>query len=349
MYLPTHRRKTEGRSDAILYRNLCREVEKALENEGSREIVNRLKELDREEFWEDGKMSDGLAVFAAQGFLAAYRLPAQFPELEVVGQTFHTKPLIRFLQSNSLTYHLLALNIRRVALYEGLGDAIHEVPLRGVPLSPAEEAVGEGPVPSRSGERLPYGQASTKEQAKTDLEKFFRSVGKELWKNHLRSSNKVLILAAPAQHQSLFRKVAQIPTLIETGVVVDPARLTPEELRTEARRVLEPEIKSRIAKAKDEFGLARSRAQGTDVLQDIARLVVKGRVRLLFVETGRRVWGKLDATTGEIVLGDQLKDAHDVDLLDELAELTLVRGGEVFVLPKGEMPSATGIAAILRF
>lgn len=363
MYQPTHRRRTEGRTDAILYRNLCRNVERMLAEEvpgaASREILDRLRSYDCEEFWEDCGSADGLCVFAARGFQAAYRLPGSFPELEVVGATFHTKPLIRYLQSNSMTYYILSLNLGRVALYEGLGDSIREVPLKGVPLSLDGEGGRDGQKVQRgsrqtvsrrrSGDRVHFGQGGRREQVQTDLEKFFRQVAKGLWKNHLRASTRGVVLAAPAQHQALFRKVAQIPTLLDTGVVVDPTRLSPEDLRDEARRALEPEIQRRIQEATEEFGLARSRGHGTEILTEVATLVAAGRVKRLLVEGGRRIWGAVNAETGEIMPGERDRNVHDVDLLDELAELTLVRGGEVFVLTRDEMPVTSGIAAILRY
>ena len=77
--------------------------------------------------------------------------------------------------------------------------------------------------------------------------------------------------------------------------------------------------------------------------------IVLGRIRVLFVESGRRVWGSLDPQSGDILPGEEHKNAHDVDILDELAEGTLVRGGEVFVLKREEMPTTTGVGAILRF
>ncbi len=354
IYLPTHRRRAEGRSDAILYRNLCRETERVLERDlpgpAAREVSERLRTLDREEFWEDGRRSDGLAVFVSPGFFACYRLPGQFPELNVVGGSFHTKPLLRFLQASSLSYHLLAVNAHRVALYEGHGSSLHEVPLVGVPQAPeVEDEAMPRSVRQRGADKIHYGQGGPKEHAKTDLEKFFRTVAKEVWKNHLRASTKPLILAAPAHEQPIFRRVAQIPVLLESGIAADPAKLSIEDLKAEAHRVLEPEIQSRIAKAKDAFGLARAKSHGTDVLQDVARAVVAGRVKLLLVESGRRIWGLLDTSSGEILPGDSSRNAHDIDLLDELAEAAIARGGDVFVLKKEDMPTAQGIAAVFRF
>jgi hypothetical protein len=337
------------RPDAILYRNLRRDVERILARDvpgaTAREISSKLDSLDREDFWDNGRGSDGLAVFAAPGWLMTYRLPGHFPELQVVGATFHTKPLIRFLQSSSLSYYVLSLNVHRVVLHEGFGDSIREVPIR-VPPAPGEE---EGAPQRGHRERQNIRRPDTREEAKLDIEKFFRAVARDLWKNHLRGTTKPLILAAPAQHQPVFRKVAQIQTLIDAGIVADPSKMSPDDLRAEARRVLEPEIQKRVARARDEFGLALSRGQGSDDLRAVASSVAAGRVRLLFVESGRRIWGMLNPETGEILPGDPSRNAYDVDLLDEMAEITLSRGGEVYVLRGEDMPSPRGIGAIFRF
>jgi hypothetical protein len=353
VYLPTHRRRTEGRSDAIAYRNLCREVEKILERDvpgpPARDIARRLRSLDREEFWEQGRLADGLAVFAASGLLAAYRLQGRFPELQVVGPSFHTKPLIRFLQESSLGYHVLLLSLRRVALYEGFGDVIQEVSLNDVAASVDE--FREPPEGGRQGhrDRLSYGQGTTREEAKADMEKFFRALAKDLWKNHLHGSARPVILAALPQHQAVFRKVSPIQTLVDGGISVDPSAWTIDQVKAEARRVLEPEIARRIGKAREEFALARSRGQGSDSLKETAEAVVKGRVKLLLVESGRRIWGMLDTGNGGILPGDPSRNAYDVDLLDEMAEITLSHGGDVFVLTKDQMPTANGLAAVFRF
>lgn len=355
IYLPTHRRKTEGRSDIILFRNLRRDAERILDQDVAggvaREIKERLGAFDREEFWEEGQRSDGLGIFVAQGFSTAFRLPGQFPELSVVGATFHSKPLLRFLQSSAPTYRLLAVNADRFALYEGHGESIHELPLTGIAQALAEGGVteDEDAQPASRRDRKSLGQGGAREHAKLDLEKLFRAVARDLWKNHLRASDKPLILAATAQAQSLFRKVAQIPVLLETGIVADPAKLSLDDLCTEAQRVLEPELARRIARVKEEFALARTRSHGSDVLKLVAQAVATGRVKKLLVESGRRIWGMLDITTGEILPGDSSRNAYDVDLLDELAEQTLAHGGEVYVLKKEDMPSSLGLAAVFRF
>ena len=55
IYIPTHRRRMEARPDAILFRNLRRDVERILARDVpgpiSREISSKLDSLDREDFW----------------------------------------------------------------------------------------------------------------------------------------------------------------------------------------------------------------------------------------------------------------------------------------------------------
>jgi hypothetical protein len=58
--------------------------------------------------------------------------------------------------------------------------------------------------------------------------------------------------------------------------------------------------------------------------------------------------GRLDKANGRIEL-HPLSHPHVGDLLDDLAELVLERGGQLFVVPNDRMPTDTGVAAIYRF
>ena len=181
------------------------------------------------------------------------------------------------------------------------------------------------------------------------MEKFFREVARGLSKNGLGESRKPLILAAQSHYQPMFRRVAQLPNLLEKGIVVDAGKLTEDLIRSEARRILSPELEERVRAAKEEYAMATSRGQASERLREIARAVAQGRAKRLFVEVGRRIWGLLDAESGDVLPGETRKNAYDIDLLDELAELTLARGGQVLVLPSDQMPSGTGVAATYRY
>jgi hypothetical protein len=353
VYFPAHRRKTEARADSILFRNLCREVEQILTDDTdpatTREILGKLRSLDEPEFWAHG--SEGVAVFASMDSFACYRLPMELPTLQVVGPTFHTKPLLRYLQTG-LSYYLLVVSLHKVALYDGWGEGLQELPLYDVPGS-LEEVIqfsgGEKRAHQRGETRFHHVQGEGGDFQKTDLEKFFREVAKGLARNGLKNSRKPLILAMHKHQQGMFRKVAQLPGLLAEGIDSDAARMAPEDLCAEAKRILEPRFERRLAELKEEYGLAASKGQGSDDLVKVAKAVAAGRVSLLCVETGRRFWGLLDRKSGEIVPGEPRKNAYDVDLFDELAEMALGQGAEVLVLPPPKMPARTGVAAVFRY
>jgi hypothetical protein len=56
----------------------------------------------------------------------------------------------------------------------------------------------------------------------------------------------------------------------------------------------------------------------------------------------------VDSTTGRITFGNE-EDIQVDDLLDDVAELVLRKGGSVVVVPAADMPSQTGVAAAFRF
>jgi hypothetical protein len=71
-------------------------------------------------------------------------------------------------------------------------------------------------------------------------------------------------------------------------------------------------------------------------------------VRTLLIEDDRIVPGRVDRLTGRLFHGE-LSDPHAGDMLDDLAEIVLRRGGDAVIVPRDRMPSVTGIAGIYRF
>jgi hypothetical protein len=66
------------------------------------------------------------------------------------------------------------------------------------------------------------------------------------------------------------------------------------------------------------------------------------------VEADRQVPGHVDPLNGRIEFGNLSHPQVD-DLIDDLAELVLNKGGQVVVAPAERMPTDTGAAAIYRY
>src|SRR5215468_3787185 len=102
LYQPTHRTHPDNKQDPIRFRNLAKALEESLRQKYStrdtRPLLQPFKALAEDrDFW--NHTLDGLAVLAAPGVFRFYKLHRPVPELAVVADSFHIKPLLRILQS----------------------------------------------------------------------------------------------------------------------------------------------------------------------------------------------------------------------------------------------------------
>lgn len=360
VYLPTHRRHPENHQDPIRYKNLIRALEESLlQRYSSSENATLLEPfralVANKDFW--NHTWDGLAVLGAAGLFRVIKLQRPVSELAVAADSFHIKPLLRILQSAD-RYQVLSLNRREIRLFEGNRDNLDEVELAaGVPRTITEALGDELTEPHQTvashggtapGSSMRHGHGSKKDEADIDEERFFRAVDRPILEHHSRPSGLPLILAALAQYHTPFRRISHNPFLRDTGIEVDTSSLTIDQLRQRAWAVAEPEFHSRLRKLADAFAEARSKGLGTDDLAKVAQAAAESRVESLLVEAERQIPGSLDEQTGGITLG-RLDHPQVDDLLDDLAELVLSRGGQVVVVPAINMPSTTGVAATFRF
>jgi hypothetical protein len=307
------------------------------------------------DFW--NHTFDGLAVLGAPGMFRVYRLQRPVEELVVVADSFHIKPLIRILQSAD-RYQILGLNRQEIKLFEGNRDVLDIIePAAGVPRTVTEvvgEELKELHVTARTygagaqGAATHHGMGSKNDIIDSDTEHFFRAVDRAVLEHHSQPSGLPLLLAALPEHHSLFRQVSRNPFLMLDGIDIHPDSLPIDALRERAWQVLEPHYLARLAGLVETFTEAKSKELGSDDLANAASAAVAGRVATLLIEADREVPGRIDAATGQIQFGDLAHPEVD-DLLDDLGEWVLRKGGDVVIVPTERMPTQTGIAATYRF
>lgn len=361
LYQSTHRQHPENQQDPIRFRNLVRELEASLLRKHPAAEARLLLEpfealAHNREFW--AHTLDGLAVLGGAGVFHAYRFPQPVAELAVVADSFHTKPLWRFLQSVD-SYQVLGLNLQAIRLFEGNRRGLYEVDLvPEVPRTIAEALGGELTEPHQTvasyggigGSSVPmrHGHGGKKEEIDIDSERFFRAVDRAVLEHYSRPSGLSLILAALPQHHHLFRQVSQNPLLVKEGIRFDPDSLSGDELQNLAWQTMEPRYHARLAALGEEFQEARSKGTGSDDLAQVAQASAAGRVATLLVEADRVVPGRLDSASGRVWSAD-LSDPRVDDLLDDLGELVTKMGGQSLVIPAERMPTDKGLAAIYRY
>lgn len=366
LYQPTSRHHPENLQDPIRFRNLVRTLEQSLaEVYPGRDVQALLARFHRladdAGFWR--QTLDGLAVLGAADVFWVYRLQRPVPELAIVADSFHIKPLLRILQSAD-RYQILALSGFEIKLFEGNRDALVEVELaEGVPrtltdalgdeLTDSHQTVasyGGGAGGGRGGGGTPmrHGHGGRKDEVDIDADRFFRAVDRAILEHHSRPSGLPLLLAALPEHQSRFRARSRNPMLLADGLDGSPDGLPIETLREHAWRVLEPRYLARLAGLVEAYGSASSHERGSDEVSEVAEAAARGRVATLLVDADRRIAGRLDRERGAIEVAD-LSDTDVDDVLDDLAEVVLGAGGEVVVVPADRMPTRTGLAAVYRY
>jgi hypothetical protein len=359
LYQPTHRRHPDNQQDPIRYRNLVKSMEQSLRQKYTTREIQPLMEpfqvlADDRDFWNHAL--DGLAILGAPGFFRVYRLQRPVPEAVIVADSFHIKPLIRILQSAD-RYQVLGLNRREIKLFEGNRDALDEIELAPAVPRTITDALGkeltEPPTlttfsPGAGGPAIRHGYGSKQDEVDIDSERFFRAVDRAVLEHHSRPSGLPLILAALPEYHKLFRHVSQNPFLLAGGIDIHPDALPADGLRERAWRVVEPQYLARLAGLAEEFGRAKSKGLGSDEIALVAEAAVAGRVATLLIDADRHVAGRLDEASGRIEYGDLAQPEID-DLLDDLGEMVMKKGGQIVIVPAERMPARTGIAAIYRF
>lgn len=360
LYQPTHRRHPENAQDAIRFRNLLREMEESLRQKyPAREIRALLQPFEAlaedRGFW--NHTADGLAVLGAPGLFRVYKLQRPVAELVVVADSFHTKPLMRIMQSAD-RYQILGLSRQDFKVFEGNRDSLDEIePIEGVPQTAAEQLGEEVGGPERThrvygragaGAFTQHGTDVKQDADRRDTERFFRAVDQAVLQHYSQPSGLRLILAALPEHHHRFRSISRNPFLMKEAIDIHPDALPLDALRERAWQLVQPYYLERLAGFVEAFGAARSNGRGADDLDDIATAAIAGRVATLLIEADRLIPGYVDATSGKITTGDLSNPKVD-DVLDDLGELVIKTGGEVVIVPSERMPTKTGAAAIYRF
>ena len=360
LYQPTHRTFPDRQQDPIRFGNLLKEIEASLERQHGTKKTQALLEPFRllaadDAFW--NHTLDGIAVFATETVFKVYNLLRSVTERVIVADSFHTKPLVRILQSAD-RYHVLGLNRRGATLFEGNRYALDAVDHDAAfPHSSSDtDTVPEGQPdrmkrahgPAGAGRMSRHGMTVRQDAVERDTRQFFREVDAAVQEHYSKPTGLPLLLAALPEHHHLFREISENPELMRHRRDVDPASVSSESLRARAWDIVLPRYLARLDGLIEHFGSAKADHRGSADLAEIGKAVAAGRVATLLIDADRVVPGRFAPDTGAIEFA-RLEEPDVDDLLDDLSEQVVRTGGDVVIVPADKMPSDTGIAAIYRF
>ncbi len=359
LYVPTHRDTNYNEEDRIRFGNLIRMVEKKLEKTTDKDtkesMVQSLKVMkDDRTLW--NQRGEGFCIFANAKAIVVHVLQNPVQEMAIVGQRFHKKPLIRDFQGLD-EYQVLAVDRQSYTLYEGNRTGFREIPLSDDEPRTIQDFLGDeytesylaqGSYGGVSSSAMFHGHKSKKDEVDKDIERYLRLVDQHVMKHHSNVSKKPLILFALPEYHTTFRKHSHNPYLVDEGIKQSPRGLKEEELKKLAWTIIEPRYEARIDKLKDTYHQAKQKGSADDKIHAVAKAAVTGRVDAVFIEAYREVPGRIDTDSGRLIDRAKRQEKYD-DALDDLMDIVISNGGDVYVVPQEKMPTDTGVAAIYRY
>ena len=362
IFMPTKRAGAEIQENPIRLKNLLRETEKRLLNNGLRasattEFLEPIQELLKERpFWQH--QSDGLAIFLSEGFFSRYRLPLHFEDLAVINKRFYVKPLLPLFMDDG-RFYILAISQNAVRLLNGTHYSVSEINLENIPKNLAEALKYDNPerqlqfhttgTAQGRGERTAmfHGHGSGIDDAQDRILQYFRQIDKGL-QELLRNEKAPLVLAGVDSLFPIYREANTYSHLLDAGIAGNPERLNAEELHNRAWKIVQPHFQETQKDAFDLYNQLANTQRASSDIREIVPAAFYGKVELLFVTVGFRQWGVFDQDANVVHL-HQEEQSGDEELSDLAAIQTILNGGTVYAVEPEEMPVGAPLAAVFRY
>ncbi len=356
IFMPTLRGGVQSQQNPIRFKNMLREAEERLVAAGLRspeakELLEPAQKLLLDgPFW---RQSNGIALFLSPNTFRYYRLPFDFEELLVVTDRFNVKPLLR-LPASAVRFYILALSQNRVRLFEGVNQRINEIDLEleGIPQSIAA-AMGYDDLEKQRqahsglpGTSIFHGHAVA-DGAKANILRYFQQIDRGL-RGLLRDRQVPLLLAGVSYLFSIYKEANNYPYLLQEGIEGNPDRMETEELYERAWAVVGPHFLKARQEAVDLYRRMAGTGLTSNDVKEIVPAAYYGRVDILFVVTGRQLWGTFDPDINEVELKPVAEHGNG-DLLDLAAVHTILNGGVVYAVEPDQMPENVPLAVVYRY
>lgn len=358
IYLPTIKASDQIEQNPIRAKNLIREAEKKLEEQGWRnsdidELLKPAKALlDDRDFWR--YQSQGLAWLITPNFFKSYRLPLNFEEVVVVGDRFYLKPLTP-LFTNNQTFFILALSQNQVRFFKANQYEIDQIDLPDAPNSLAEALQYDDPEKqlqyhssgSSGTQPMYHGQGVGTTDNKEDIKRYFQQIDAAVY-DYLGDQRSPLILVGVEYLHPIYHEVNSYAEIFPDGVTGNPDILKPETLHQQAWEVIQPHWQKQQQAAIAQYYNLAGTGQTSNQLGEIVTAAAQGQVETLFVAHKQHQWGTFDLKEREISLDDNQTSSNE-DLLDLATVYTFTQSGTVYHLNPEEIPEQKKIAAIFRY
>jgi len=278
------------------------------------------------------RIKHNVGIFRTSKIFRVLALPLEVDNACVVANSFHVKPLLRWMRIDK-DFLLLGIESHAAYLYQGTQHSLKlvdtlELPnpfVKRMPKSRLAKATSRSVVQAESLETLA-----------------------DWLSGHTRMAKPPLFAAGDPQVLQALRKSIIYPGFATPGLSDSFSRDRIPALCFAVRVQLEVEAWVELDRLVTEFNEAEEHRVAQRNIFQIAKAVAQGRVRKLMVTDGVKIFGKFNSKTGALAIHPRDMDHEDDDILDDLAQSVLAKGGEVVVTSRGDIPDGHLVWALLH-
>jgi len=358
IYMPRLRPVTGVRQDSLRLKRLLQEAEEKLLTRGmdpsiSKAFLKPIEKMLSDIFFWKGE-HDGLAIFLNSENFYCYQVPLEVPELVVVNQNFHLKPLLGLISTNQ--FYILVLGQNEVRLLHASKYSVSELNLNGLVLNLSELLKNRDPAVTQivnGCQKISEGHSADYHTHELEiiasnlhLQHFCEKLDQVLH-NIIRNEQAPLVVAGGDDLMPTFLEKSSYPYLVPEGLAVNTEIMSPEDLQRQAWPTVAPFLDQVRREAEVKYQKMDGTEKTSYDFKDIVPAAYHGKVEYLFVAAGRQEWGIYDAERNELQYSPQYKPGAE-DLLDAAAIQTMIKGGKVFSVAHEAVPDGSLIAAIFR-
>jgi hypothetical protein len=338
---PTHRTSPDNKADPILVRNLIDEAKQRLLGEQNKReaapVLERLDELFEEVDW--AHTLDGLGLFASPDHAELHYIAHPVRPRVVIDETFATRDLVASL-ARSGRYRVLVLSEKPTRLYDGARETLEEHVGDGFPRVHKGRG-GATALPGGAG----INAASVRQEQHME---FFRQVDAALG-TLLADDPTPVVLVGVQRYLGYYNKLTRhgdrIIATLEGSHDKTPAH--------ELGKLVWPRVEAQLSAAAQaqiaELEVAGNAGRLASGIVEAWRAAAEGRGAHLVVDHDYHVPGTLDETGLVLTLVDDATVPGVIDdVIDELIELVIAKGGEVTFVDGG-LDKHRRVALTLRY
>lgn len=316
-------------SRTVRFVRIMKEVELSLKSQlkprEANNILAQINKLDLFEVVKDNKMS--MAFFASETFAGFVFVPYPVYENIIVAHSLHLKPILPWIISGD-QFYLITLSSKSCRLLKGDSFSLTEVSSVTLTKSELEKE-----------KKLNDKKLKQKILARAEDE-FYQFV---------KDDKFPIIIGGVEELHEMYLNLNRDPDLVKERIVGNLDKRSFEDLHDECLKIINLINKRNDQNLLDSYEEKKPYGKVVDQLSEVTIAAIQGRVRNLVIASDRCLWGSLDKTTGQITkhISKNLAIPED-DILDDLAEIVIARGGDVTLFKYNEMPSDNEVIAFLR-